>query len=86
MANTAGAPNLSESQPVRIRPNGASQMAELARIPISASERPNSSAIGPVNGAKENQIRKEKLNPTVASTSVRHFVIRINPIGRPLSP
>ncbi len=77
MANTVGAPQRSESQPVKIRPNGASQIAALARIPISVTERPNSSAIGPVKGAKENQIRNEKLNPIVASTSVRHFVIGI---------
>src|SRR6056297_2893870 len=70
MAKTTGAPNLSESHPVRMRPNGASQIAALARIPISVTESPNSSAIGPVNGAKENQMRNEKLNPTVANSSV----------------
>ena len=52
-------------------------MAELAKIPISAVERLNYSAIPPVNGAKENQIRNEKLNPTVANRSVRYFVILI---------
>jgi hypothetical protein len=60
-----------------MRPNGASQIAALARTPISVSESPNSSAIGPVNGAKENQIRNEKLNPMVARSNVRHLVILI---------
>jgi hypothetical protein len=66
-----------------MRPKGASQIAALARIPISASESPNSSAIGPVNGANENQMRNEKLNPTVARSRVRYFVIRIRPMGPP---
>jgi len=33
-----------------------------------------------VNGAKENQIRNEKLNPIVANTSVRHLVIVITTV------
>src|SRR6056297_3640796 len=83
MANIVGAPYLSESHPVSIRPNGAIQIAELARMPISAVVSPNSSAIGPVNGAKENHIRNEKLNPIVASSSVRYFVILIRPMLTP---
>ncbi|ERH03987.1 MAG: hypothetical protein J07HR59_01113 [Halorubrum sp. J07HR59] len=77
IAKIVGAPNRSESHPVRIRPNGANQIAALANTPISASERPNSSAIGPVNGANENQMRNEKLNPIVARSNVRYFVILI---------
>jgi len=75
-----------------IRPSGTATTAALATIPSCGSESPNSSAIPPVNGAKENQITNPRLNIAVARIRFRYFPYSrsvsftvIHPTSRPLS-
>ena len=61
-----GAPSLSDDHPATMRPKGAIHIAELARIPSCATERPKSRAMLGLNAAVANHIRKHQKNPEVA--------------------
>jgi hypothetical protein len=56
-----------------MRPRGTATTAALATTPSCWTERPNSAAIPPVNGANENQMTKPRLNIAVARIRFRYF-------------